>query len=360
MARDGAPPKQVVLVGGSGFVGSNLAYALAQSGDFTPIVLDTNDEKLALRFGGRGKCAFRRCDVLTDGAVLEAAIEEADIVINLVSHVLPKTFLDNPLGVIDVTLHGSMNVINAAVRHKKRLMHFSTSEVYGKTGGSEAPFSEDHSDCTLGPIDNHRWIYSTSKQLLDRIIHAHGLAGDLEYAIVRPFNFVGPLMDWLDEGDGAEDAEVPRVFASFMSALLHERAMQLVDGGKSRRCFTFIDDATSALIHILRDPEGARNQIFNIGNPGNETTIAELAELMRGIYAQEAGTGRPIEIKDVPAEQFYGSGYEDCDRRMPDIGKITALGWQPQVDLQETFERSMRFCVDNASALGVAVSREAV
>ncbi|TCL08957.1 UDP-apiose/xylose synthase [Shimia isoporae] len=350
MARDVSVPQRVALVGGSGFVGSNLALALAQSSDFDPFVLDTTDEKLALRFASEAPCAFRRCDVLQDTDVLEEAVQEADIVVNLVSHVLPKTFLDNPLGVIDVTLHGSMNVINAAVRNKTRLIHFSTSEVYGKTGGSEAPFSEDHSDCTLGPIDNHRWIYSTSKQLLDRIIHAHGLAGDLDYAIVRPFNFVGPLMDWL--GDDADD--VPRVFASFLNALLQERPMQLVDGGKSRRCFTYIEDATSALVHIMREPERARNQIFNIGNPANETTIAELAELMRGIYRQETGAGAQVTIEPVASEEFYGAGYEDCDRRMPDIGKIQSLGWTPQTGLQETFERSIRYCIDNAAALGAA------
>ncbi|MGR3637897.1 MAG: NAD-dependent epimerase/dehydratase family protein, partial [Shimia sp.] len=123
MARDVSPPKRVALVGGSGFVGCNLAFALAQSGDFKPFVLDTNNEKLELRFGAEAPCEFRRCDVLTDPDVLDQSVQDADIVVNLVSHVLPKTFLDNPLGVIDVTRHGSVNVINAARScecHRKR------------------------------------------------------------------------------------------------------------------------------------------------------------------------------------------------------------------------------------------------
>jgi UDP-apiose/xylose synthase len=340
-------PKRVALFGGGGFVGSNFALKLANEPEFTPLVLDIEEAKLNARFGGHSVCEFCKCDVLVDDEILDQAVRNADIVVNLVSHVLPKKFLDKPLEVIDVTLTGSMKVISAAVKHKKRLIHFSTSEVYGKTGGRKEPFSEDQSDCILGPIDNHRWIYSPSKQLLDRIIHAHGLAGDLEYTIVRPFNFVGPLMDWLGDTD-----DVPRVFASFMTAMLNRRPLQLVDGGASKRCFTHIDDATRALTCILRNPTRTRNQIFNIGNPKNETTIAELAVLMRGIYRQETGEPEPIVISEVSAEYFYGSGYEDCDRRMPDISKISQLGWRPEINLQETFERSIRYCLDNTETLG--------
>ena len=114
----------------------------------------------------------------------------------------------------------TLNVIRSCVKHNRRLMHFSTSEVYGKTGGNTVPFREDETNCILGPIVNQRWIYSNAKQLLDRMIHAHALKGDLEYTIVRPFNFVGPLMDYLfpEIGEGN-----PRVFAHFISVLLFKR-----------------------------------------------------------------------------------------------------------------------------------------
>jgi UDP-apiose/xylose synthase len=116
--------------------------------------------------------------------------------VNLVTHVLPKCFIGAPLDVVQLNLYDCMNVIRACIRQKKRLLHFSTCEVYGKTGERSVSFEEDQSDCILGPVANHRWIYSNAKQLLDRIIHAHGLRGDLEYTIVRSFNFVGPMMDW--------------------------------------------------------------------------------------------------------------------------------------------------------------------
>lgn len=355
MGDTGAAPLKVALFGGGGFVGVNLARALAEAEDFTPIVYDKTDEKLKLRFIDREPCAYVQCDVLADPEILDQGVREADIVINLVSHVLPKRFIDHPLDVIELTLNAARRVIEATLRHRKRLIHFSTSEVYGKTGGRTEPFSEDTSDSIIGPVENHRWIYATSKLLLDRIIHGHGLAGDLEYSLIRPFNFVGPLMDWLGETD-----ETPRVFASFMTALLNGAPLQLVDGGHSRRCFTYIDDATEALLTILRKPEQARNQLFNIGNPNNETTVANLAELMRGIYRQEAGSAGEISaIESVSALDFYGKGYEDCDRRMPDITKISSLGWAPKTSLQDAFARSIRYAMDNKGSLGLATNRTA-
>ena len=353
LAKGVVQVKRVALFGGGGFVGVNLARRLAESAEFLPVVYDTTDEKLVLRFRDTVPCAFHTCDVLTDAELLDHAVSEADIVVNLVSHVLPKRFIDRPLDVIGVTLKAAMKVIDATIKHDKRLIHFSTSEVYGKTNGRDQVFFEDRSDCVLGPIENHRWIYSTSKQLLDRIIHGHGMAGDLEYTIVRPFNFVGPLMDWLGETD-----ETPRVFASFMTALMTGQPIQLVDGGHSQRCFTYIDDGVDALMVLLRDSTGARNNIFNIGNPQNETTIAELAELMRGIYRQETGKGQVSPIRSVSAETFYGVGYEDCDRRMPDVSKLAALGWKPRTTLEQTFAQSIRYAIDNAHELGLPAHRK--
>ena len=243
----------------------------------------------------------------------------------------------------------SLKVVDACVRHGKRLIHFSTSKVYGKSGGSEVPFREDDTDCILGPIVNHRWIYSNAKQLLDRIIHAHGLRDELSFTIIRPFNFVGPLMDKLmtdREGD-----ENPRVFAHFMSALLYRRPFNLVNGGHSKRCFTYIGDAVEALELVLRHPGAVHNQIVNIGNPANETSFRDLAKLMLGIYRREFDANADNQLVDVSGEDFCGPGYEDCDRRVPDISKMKALGWQPRAGLEQTFALSMRYFYENRPAI---------
>ncbi len=336
----------VALFGGGGFIGVHLAHLLDETGDFAPHCYDLSDAKLRLRYQNR-PYRYTHCDIATDRDAVDRAVRDSDIVVNLAAYVRPKVFIDTPLEVVELNLFQCLHVVEACVRHDKRLLHFSTSEVYGKTGGSDQPFREDHTDCILGPIANHRWIYSNAKQLLDRIIHAHGLAGNLRYTIVRPFNFVGPLMDWL----GHSDEGPPRVFANFMTALLLNEPLRLVNGGHSRRCFTAIDDAVQALYTLMAHPEATHNQIVNIGNPANETTIAELALLMKQIYRRETGSRGDPPVVSVSGDTFYGPGYEDCDRRLPDISKLTALGWRPSQDLDATFTTAVRFCLQHREAL---------
>ncbi|MDZ7736228.1 MAG: NAD-dependent epimerase/dehydratase family protein [Gammaproteobacteria bacterium] len=246
-----------------------LPYRLSSENRYELTLLDISDAKLRLRFQNK-PFTFRKCDISKDRDLVEEIVASHDVVFDLAAYVHPGSFIADPLEVVKLNFFDTLKIIEACARHECRLIHFSTCEVYGKTGGSAEPFAEDASDCIVGPIANHRWIYSSAKQLLDRIIHAHGLAGDLEYTIVRPFNFVGPLMDFLMD---SPDMGNPRVFAHFMSALIYGRALQLVDGGHSMRCFTDIEDGTRALQKILEHPEETRNQIINIGNPENETTI---------------------------------------------------------------------------------------
>ncbi len=338
--------QKVAIFGGGGFIGSNLGHRLSEAG-YACTLLDLVDNKLKLRFGN-APYRFDRCDISADDDAIGGVVADHDTVIHLAAHVHPSAFLHVPLEVVQLNLFDALKIVDACVRHGRRLIHFSTCEVYGKARGSAEPFNEDRSDCVLGPIGSHRWIYSCAKQLLDRIVHAHGLKGDLDYTIVRPFNFVGPLMDRLVR---PTETDNPRVFAHFMSALLFRRPMQLVDGGHSRRCFTYIDDGTAAIQRILEEPAATRNQIVNIGNPANETTIRDLAHSMRAIYRREFEPAADVPIVDVDSRTFYGDGYEDCDRRVPDIGKLRALGWAPRYDLERTLVSSMRYFVTHRDAL---------
>jgi UDP-apiose/xylose synthase len=153
-------------------------------------------------------------------------------------------------------------------------------------------------------------------------------------------------MDFLPGRDGEG---VPRVLACFMSALPDGQPMRLVDGGGARRTITYIDDAIDALMSILAKPEQSRNQIFNVGNGDGEVTIRELAHMMREVAAEISGDVCYLDhpIEDVPSLEFYGAGYEDCDRRVPDLRKAaTRLGWRAKTDLRETLRITMQHYFD--------------
>jgi UDP-apiose/xylose synthase len=119
--------------------------------------------------------------------------------------------------------------------------------------------------------------------------------------------------------------------------------MYLVDKGISQRSFTYIDDAIDAILLILENLDYLKNEIVNIGNPHNEISIRGLAQLMTNLYEQITGNVSNAPIVEVPAQDFYGEGYEDCDRRIPDITKLAQLGWQPQYDLEQTLRESMQY-----------------
>jgi UDP-apiose/xylose synthase len=171
------------------------------------------------------------------------------------------------------------------------------------------------------------------------MLHGYGLRGDLEYTVIRPFNFVGPRFDYLVSA-GARGG--PRVFAHFMSALLTGGPMYLVDGGTQRRCFTHIGDANEAFT-LLLESGAASNEVFNVGNPSTDTSIRDLAILMKKIYADLTGNTPHNELVEISGEEFYGAGYEDTNRVPPDISKLAALGWKPRFDLQETFRDAIQY-----------------
>jgi len=339
---------KIALFGASGFVGSNLAHAIVETSDHTVTLCDIEDSKLKLRFEN-APFHFEHVDISSQAERVEEIVADSDLVFDLAAYVHPAMFVAKPLDVVQLNFFDCLNVINSCVKTKTRLIHFSTSEVYGKTSGSVAAFKEDESDLIVGPIQNQRWIYSCAKQLLDRMIYAHGIENGLDFTLVRPFNFVGPLMDKYVRDWSFDDN--PRVFANFMSSLAYNRPIQLVDGGKNRRCFTHIDDATAALCAIIDHKDEMNRQIVNIGNPENECTIAELAMMMRDLYQAHFDPSTNVPIKSVPSSEFYGKGYEDCDRRLPDISKLQAIGWNPRKGLDETILSSMRYFVDNKSRL---------
>ena len=347
---------KILVFGAGGFIGSHLTYKLIDEGH-NLVGIDIYDDKIRDIINHKSLC-FIQQDIRQPNSNIDEHIKDSDLVIDLIAYANPGLYVKIPLEVFDLNFMENLKIVESCVRNNKRIIQFSTCEVYGKSIVSiangelkhpddpkHATFSEENSEFILGPVNKNRWIYACAKQLLERVLHAYGLERRLNYTIIRPFNFIGPKIDYLlDETDG-----VPRVFSFFMDALINGTQMKLVDGGHHRRCYTYIDDAIECIYRIIENPGGVCNQqIFNIGSPKNEVSIRELAEMMRKIYAQKfSDRNVPLpEIVEVSAEEFYGSGYEDSDRRIPDISKAQRLlGWDPKWGLVEMLEATMKYYV---------------
>ena len=324
---------KLLILGAGGFIGSNLVEHLVEEGRHQLIGVDIDDAKLDGITGAN--LEFISADVTAADDLIDELVGNSDVVIDLVAYANPSIYIESPLDVIRLNFLENLKTVEACVRHGKRLFQYSTSEVYGKPSGPS--YREDTSDLVVGPVTKQRWVYAASKQLLERVIHAHGLKGDLEYTVVRPFNFVGPRFDYLVP---AGTMGGPRAFSHFMSALLTGGPIYLVDGGHQRRSFTHIADASAAVSLLLESP-AATNEIFNIGNPANDVSIRELVDIMIELYEELTGTRPDNEIIEIAGEEFYGVGYEDTNRVVPDITKLEALGWRPEYDLRTTFRETM-------------------
>lgn len=332
---------KLLLVGAGGFIGSNLVTHLIERGEHEVVGVD----KTAAKLDGIEGANFRYIDmdVTVNSDALEDLVVQSDVVVDLIAYANPSIYVESPLDVIQLNFFENVAITDMCVRHGKRLIQYSTSEVYGKAG-RDGTYLEDDSDLIMGPVTKQRWVYAAGKQFLERILHAHGLRGDLEYSIIRPFNFVGPRFDYLVE---AGTLGGPRVFAHFMSALLTGGPIYLVDGGEQRRSFTHIDDASEAFSTILDDPRAA-NQIYNVGNPSTDMSIKELAALMARLYEDMTGVAPVNEYVEITGEEFYGAGYEDMNRVPPSIDKLRALGWEPTRDAETTFRDAIEYNLNPA------------
>jgi UDP-apiose/xylose synthase len=285
---------------------------------------------------------------------LRAELADADVLINLAAVCNPALYNTMPLRTIRANFTEIVPIVDLCSEMGVWLIHASTSEVYGRTIGSYLAENhyensalyhlyEDDTPMIMGPIHNQRWTYATAKQLMERYIFGHHQDHGLKFTIVRPLNFFGPRMDFIPGHDGEG---VPRVLACFMTALLKREPMLLVDGGRTRRTIVSIHDAVRAILYMVDRPQRAQNQIFNVGNPANEVTIRELALLMRRLYVEITGDRSYADhpILETSSREFYGEGYEDCDRRMPSIDKARSLlGWQPEIGLEALMTETMNY-----------------
>jgi len=187
---------------------------------------------------------------------------------------------------------------------------------------------------------------AASKQLLDRVIYAYGERDGFDYTLFRPFNFIGPNLDNIDEPKEGSS----RVFTQFLSNILYSKPILLVDGGAQKRSFTYIDDAMECLLSIIENPAGvATRRVFNIGNPANCASIRELAQLMIEVaseFPQLRERAQNVRIETVGSDSYYGKYYQDIQLRVPAIDAARHdLGWAPRTDLREAIRQTIAYYV---------------
>jgi nucleoside-diphosphate-sugar epimerase len=334
---------KIMILGVNGFIGSALTHAILTSRPWEVFGIDLSDHKLR-DLPKTSRFHFVEGDITINREWVEYHVKKCDAVVPLVAIANPAQYVVDPLRVFELDFEANLEVVRYCVKYRKRLLFPSTSELYGMS--TDRVLDEETSPLVYGPINKQRWIYAASKQLLDRVIYAYGVRDGLDYTLFRPFNFIGPNLDNIDEPKEGSS----RVFTQFLSNIMHRRPIKLVDGGQQRRSFTYIDDAIDCLMRIIENREGrAARRIFNIGNPTNGCSIAELARRMVMI-AQEFPTlqanAQATEIVEVTAQDYYGKYYQDINDRVPAIEAARRdLGWEPHTDLDTAIRCTIDYYV---------------
>ena len=318
--------KSVCILGGGGYLGSHLVQGLLEETEYKVRVVDKTFEKLTI-----SSPRLERVQAsIQEPGLLDSVTAASEILVSTTALCTPALYNKRPVEVIEANFLDLVPLVNLCTQRGRWLVHFSTSEVYG-TFPEE--MKEVESPLVLGPVQKERWTYASSKQLLERLIWAHGQHRGLAFTIVRPFNVIGPRMDYIEGIDGEG---TPRVLACFMRSLLYQEPLQLVDGGKSRRTFISVGDFVDAVVRIVKRPERCRGEVINIGNPQNDVSIKELAEKMVAIYTSRHAAGGRFSFQNISGEMFYGPGYEDSLQRVPDISKaMRLLDWSPATSLDD-------------------------
>lgn len=340
----------ILILGANGFIGSHLSEAILAKTDWQIHALDLTQDKL-------GSCLqhprfhFTTGDMLKQKDWVEDHIKKCDVVLPLVAVATPALYVQDPLRVFELDFEANLDIVRLCAAHGKRIIFPSTSEVYGMC--PDAAFDEETSPLVTGPICKERWIYSTSKQLMDRVIYAYGKHKNLSYTLFRPFNWYGPRLDNVFNPKPGGS----RVLTQFIGNVLRGENINLVGGGAQQRCFTYIDDGIDALLRIIENKHNcAHNGIFNIGNPDENISIRELAETLVGMISQHypayAEKAKAVKLVDIDAKAYYGEGYQDVTLRVPAIKRAREqLHWAPTTDMQVGLRKTLdSYLLDTVSA----------
>lgn len=332
---------RVLILGVNGFIGNHLTERLLRDDNYEIYGLDIGSDAIG-RFLDCPRFHFVEGDISIHSEWIEYHIKKCDVVLPLVAIATPIEYTRNPLRVFELDFEENLKIIRDCVKYNKRIIFPSTSEVYGMC--TDKVFDEDNSNLVVGPVSKQRWIYSVSKQLLDRVIWAYGEKEGLRFTLFRPFNWMGPRLDNLN----AARIGSSRAITQLILNLVEGSPIKLVEGGKQKRCFTDISDGIEALFRIIENRDGrCDGEIINIGNPDNEASIKELAEMLLESFEQHPLRHRfpPFAgFRDVESSSYYGKGYQDVEHRKPSIRNAKrCLHWEPTVAMRQTVDETLDF-----------------
>ncbi|MBO7147656.1 MAG: bifunctional UDP-4-amino-4-deoxy-L-arabinose formyltransferase/UDP-glucuronic acid oxidase ArnA [Lentisphaeria bacterium] len=340
----------VLILGVNGFIGSAISERLLADGNYEIFGMDLRNNYIS-NLLDHPDFHFFEGDITINREWIEYHVRKCDVVLPLVAIATPIEYTRNPLRVFELDFEENLRIVRYCVKYNKRIIFPSTSEVYGMC--TDENFDEDNSPLITGPIRMQRWIYSCSKQMLDRVIWAYGASGQLRFTLFRPFNWMGPKLDSLSSARIGSSRAITQLILN----LVQGTPIQLIDGGEQKRCFTHVTDGIECLFRIIENKDGkCDGKIINIGCPDNEASIKELAEILvsqfdkhplRDQFPPFAG------YKLVESGSFYGKGYQDVQHRKPSIKNAWKyVGWKPEVKLEDSISMTLDFFLRQAVESG--------
>jgi len=315
---------KILVTGGAGFIGSHLSEKLLELGHEVFIIDNLWTGKLAnIQKIQNHERLHLVVDTILNESVMNELIFKSDHIYHLAAAVGVKNIMDHPVETIDVNVKGTETVLRLANRFKKKILIASTSEIYGNH--VEHDLSEDDNR-VMGSVKKRRWAYACSKTLDEFQALAYYDEKKLPVVITRLFNTVGPR----------QTGQYGMVLPNFVQCALMGKPITVYGDGKQSRSFTHVADVVWALTRIMEEP-AAEGDIFNVGND-HEVTIEDLARRVKEM------TGSDSEIEYIPYEKAYGPGFEDMQRRCPNIAKIKNLiGFEPSHDLESIIQSVIDF-----------------
>ncbi len=332
---------KVLILGVNGFIGNFLVERLLDEGNYEVHGMDLSSSTIT-RLLGRENFFFHEGDITVHREWIEYHVKKCDVVLPLVAIATPIEYTRNPLRVFELDFEENLRIVRYCVKYGTRIIFPSTSEVYGM---SQDPFfDENDSNLVTGPINKQRWIYSTSKQLMDRVIWAYGMKENLPFTLFRPFNWMGPRLDTLNSARVGSSRAITQLILN----LVEGTPIQLIDGGEQKRCFTDVKEGIECLFRIIENKDNCCDgQIFNVGNPDNEASIRRMAEVLvekfekhplRGHFPPFAG------MVETESRKYYGDGYQDVQHRRPSIENARKLlDWNPTIMMDETIDDTLDY-----------------
>jgi len=329
--------KKILILGVNGFIGHHLSNRIISTTDWHVYGMDMQTDRISGLLK-EPRFHFFEGDITINKEWIEYHIRKCDTVIPLVAIATPATYVKEALRVFELDFEANLPIVRSCVKHKKRLVFPSTSEVYGMCRDEQ--FDSENSELVLGPINKQRWIYSCAKQLIARVIWAYGVEQNFDFTLFRPFNWIGPGLDNLD----APKEGSSRVVTQFLGHIVRGENINLVDGGTQRRSFTYVDDGIDALMKIIENKNSiAARKIFNIGNPRNNLSVKELAKMMVDLalaYPEYRASAKKVKVVRTTSGAYYGKGYQDMQNRVPKINNTCLdLKWKPKIGMEQALKR---------------------